>query len=262
VDLAPRATLKKVYGVVPLLTADAARLEQVFVNLLGNAAHAIPEGAPSQHIVTVTTGRGDDGSIIISIRDTGGGIPASAAGRVFDPFFTTRPLVGAGLGLTTALAIVRGMGGSITVDGAEGRGTVFTVQLPGPKLETSSTPRPGAVRVLLVERDRRVGEALRRAIGKDQDVWLASTAHEAFEFLERGEFDLVLCDVMLSDASGLELFERLEQRRPELAGRFVFMSGTGLGTHMKALLEQSARPVLQKPIDVKELRRFVRERSR
>ena len=98
------------------------------------------------------------------------------------------------------------------------------------------------------------------ASDKDQDVWLASTAHEAFELLERGEFDLVLCDVMLSDASGLELFERLEQRRPELAGRFVFKSGTGLGAHMKALLDQSARPVLQKPIDVKELRRFVRER--
>jgi CheY-like chemotaxis protein len=249
-----------VYGALPLLSADAARLEQVFVNLLGNAAHAIPEGAPSEHIVTVTTGRGDDGAVVISIRDTGDGIPAAAAGRVFDPFFTTRPLVGAGLGLTTALAIVRGMGGSITVDGAEGRGTVFTVQLPRPKLE--NPPRPGVARVLLVERDRRVGEALRRAIGKDQDVWLASTAHEALEILERGEFDLVLCDVMLSDSSGLELFERLEQRRPELAARFVFMSGTGLGSHMKALLEQSARPVLQKPIDVKELRRFVRERSR
>ena len=139
---------------------------------------------------------------------------------------------------------------------------MFTVQLPGPKLETSNTPRSEVVRVLIIERDRRVGEALRRAIGKDQEVWLASTAHDAFELLDRGEFDLVLCDVMLSDASGLELFERLEQRRPELAGRFVFMSGTGLGAHMKALLEQSARPVLQKPIDVKELRRFVRERSR
>ena len=261
-DMAPRATLKKVYGAVPPLPADAARLEQVFVNLLGNAAQAIPEGAPSEHVVTVTTGAGNDGSIVVSIRDTGAGIPTADAGRVFDPFFTTRPLEGAGLGLTTALAIVRGMGGNISVDGADGGGTVFTVQLPDARLRASAPPRAGVARVLLVEQDRRVGEALRRAIGKDQDVILASTAQEALELLERGEFDLILCDVVLSDASGLELFERVEQRRPELAARFIFMAGAGLGTHMKALLEQSARPSLRKPIDVKELRKMVRERSR
>lgn len=131
-DLVPRAALEKAYGTLPPLPADAARLEQVFVNLLGNAVLAIPEGAPREHVVTVSSRVEDDGSIVVAIRDTGAGIVAADVGRVFDPFFTTRPLEGAGLGLTTALVIVQSMGGRLSFESADGGGTVFTVQLPPP----------------------------------------------------------------------------------------------------------------------------------
>ena len=131
-DLVPRAALEKAYGTLPLLPADAARLEQVFVNLLGNAVQAIPEGAPGEHVVTVSSRVEDDGSIVVAVRDTGTGIVAAHVGRVFDPFFTTRPLEGAGLGLTTALVIVQSMGGHLSFESVEGGGTVFTVQLPAP----------------------------------------------------------------------------------------------------------------------------------
>lgn len=136
-DLRPRATLKKEYGLVPPLRADAERLEQALVNVLANAVQAVSApSAPGDGIVTVSTRVEDDGFVVVTIRDTGPGISVADAARAFDPFFTTRPLEGAGLGLTTALAIVRGMGGRISLESAVGQGTVVTVQLP-----TAKSPR-------------------------------------------------------------------------------------------------------------------------
>jgi PAS domain S-box-containing protein len=109
-----------------LLTLDAGQMRQVFLNLITNAAHAMPEGGK----LTLHTARlGDE--VAVAISDTGGGIPPEIREHIFEPFFTTKPVgQGTGLGLSISLGIVQEHGGRITVESQAGQGSTFTVWLP------------------------------------------------------------------------------------------------------------------------------------
>jgi PAS domain S-box-containing protein len=126
-----RARLVKDYGAVPNVSADEARLGQVFVNLLINAAQAIPEGQVDRHEIRMSTRTDAAGRVVMEVRDTGGGIPADALGHIFDPFFTTKPVgSGAGLGLSVCHGIVTELGGEISAESELGKGALFRVVLP------------------------------------------------------------------------------------------------------------------------------------
>ncbi len=130
-EIRHRARLVKDYGKTPRITADDARLGQVFINLLVNAAQAIPEGRTEENEIRIATSTDERGWAVVTVRDTGAGIPASVVARIFDPFFTTKAVgVGTGLGLSICHSIVTGMGGEISVASEEGRGTTFRVALP------------------------------------------------------------------------------------------------------------------------------------
>jgi PAS domain S-box-containing protein len=127
-----RARLVKEYGELPPVLANETRLGQVFLNLLVNAAQAIPEGSDVKaHEIRVTTTRDEAGWAVVAVKDTGVGIPPENRSRLFDPFFTTKPAgVGTGLGLSICHGIITGLGGRITVDSEPGRGTLFRIFLP------------------------------------------------------------------------------------------------------------------------------------
>jgi signal transduction histidine kinase len=128
--IAERALLERHYDEVPPVEANESRLAQVILNLLLNAAQAVPEGDPAGHRITVST-RARAGSVVVEVADTGQGIPAAIVGRIFDPFFTTKPVgVGTGLGLSICHGIVSAHGGEISVESEEGRGTTVRVVLP------------------------------------------------------------------------------------------------------------------------------------
>jgi PAS domain S-box-containing protein len=130
-EIRHRARLVKDYGEIPLVEADDARLGQVFVNLLVNAAQALPEGGVDTHEIRIVTSTDAMGRAVVEVQDTGPGIPAHVIGRVFDPFFTTKPVgVGTGLGLSICHNIVTSLGGQITASNQEGRGAIFRVALP------------------------------------------------------------------------------------------------------------------------------------
>lgn len=130
-DVRRRARLVRQCESTPPVVGNEAQLGQVFVNLLLNAAQAIPEGAPNDNAVTVATRTDDDGSAIVEVRDTGTGIPPEAIQRLFDPFYTTKPVgTGTGLGLSVCHGIVTSLGGRIEVESKVGRGSVFRVVLP------------------------------------------------------------------------------------------------------------------------------------
>lgn len=130
-ELKYKAIVEKQYGDIPPISCIASQLNQVFMNLLVNAAHAI-EGNGSIRIETGTK----DSTIFVKISDTGVGIPKDNLVRIFDPFFTTKPVgKGTGLGLSLSYGIVKRHGGKITVDSTIGVGTTFTIWLP-----ISSTP--------------------------------------------------------------------------------------------------------------------------
>jgi two-component system NtrC family sensor kinase len=138
----------KDYGPVPPVQANESRLGQVFLNLLVNAAQAMPEEGGGSAEIRISTWH-EEGSVVVSIQDTGKGISEEHLGKVFDPFFTTKPEgVGTGLGLSICHGIIAALGGRITVESKVGRGTTFQIFLP------TAVPPP-------VEEERR---------GRDQGV--------------------------------------------------------------------------------------------
>jgi len=116
---------------VPTVRGSDAYLGQVVLNLLLNAAQAIPDGDDARHQITVTTFTAPDGAAVLEVTDTGMGVGADVAERIFEPFFTTKPPgQGTGLGLSVSRRIVEAFGGTLTVDSAEGEGATFRLVLP------------------------------------------------------------------------------------------------------------------------------------
>lgn len=130
-EIRRRAAFIKDLRDAPPIAGDEARLGQVFINLLLNAADAIPEGEPSRHQVTLSTAVDATGWVVVEVRDTGGGIAPELHRQIFDPFFTNKP-VGRGIGLGLAIChhVVTDLGGTISVESAPERGSVFRVRLP------------------------------------------------------------------------------------------------------------------------------------
>ena len=132
-EIRHRARLVKVYGVLPPVQANASRLGQLFLNLIVNAAQAIPEADTKPHEIRITTSHVGEW-VVVAVKDSGIGIPQENRLRLFDPFFTTKPIgVGTGLGLSICHGIVLGMGGRIEVESEVGQGTTFQVFLPAPR---------------------------------------------------------------------------------------------------------------------------------
>jgi signal transduction histidine kinase len=130
----PRAQLVLEVDGAPPVHGNGARLCQVVLNLLLNAAHAIEPGQVARHTIRVSARAEDPGTVTVEVSDTGCGIAREDLGRIFDPFFSTRPVgAGTGLGLAVAYGIVTGHGGRIEVESEEGKGTCFTVRLPLPE---------------------------------------------------------------------------------------------------------------------------------
>jgi signal transduction histidine kinase len=125
----------------PRAHGNAARLCQVFLNLIINAAHAIPPGQVEQNEIRLVARRASDARVLVEVSDTGCGIPAENLERIFRPFFTTKPVgVGSGLGLSVCQRIVTMHGGDITVDSQPGRGTTFRISLPVHTATEASAP--------------------------------------------------------------------------------------------------------------------------
>ncbi|ADO72966.1 Sensor protein [Stigmatella aurantiaca DW4/3-1] len=152
-ELRHRARLVKDYGTIPLVLANESRLGQVFLNLIVNAAQAIPEGSDVKtNEVRITTTQDAQGWAVVAVKDSGVGIPPENLARLFDPFFTTKPAgVGTGLGLSICHGIIVALGGRITVESEPGKGSTFRVFLPpagggapNPVGEPPTVPSSGA----------------------------------------------------------------------------------------------------------------------
>jgi signal transduction histidine kinase/CheY-like chemotaxis protein len=268
-ELRHRAEVVKELGPMPRVEAHEGRLSQVFLNLLINAAQAIPEGQASQHRVRIV-GKAVDGWACVEISDTGVGMGPEVLARIFDPFFTTKPIgVGTGLGLSICHGIITSLGGKLEVDSQVGHGTTMRVMLPGrPKSVdaaglassasasmASETPQQQSrpMRVVLVEDDPLVMTAVERLLGQ-HTVSRANSGREGLRLLlESPSPDVVLCDLMMPDMTGAALFEEICRVRPELADRFVFMTGGAFTTESRCFLEQARRPVLEKPFSSEQL---------
>ncbi len=255
-DLQRRARLVTHLAKVPPVLGDEARLSQVFLNLLVNAAQSIPEGRPGAHEVEVTLSPAA-GRVAIRVRDTGCGITPANLKRIFDPFFTTKPLgVGTGLGLAISHRIVASLGGDIDVQSEPGQGSTFTVTFPVAPREAcleGGEPDAGgqarALRVLVVDDEPLFSRALIRMLSSDYTVVAVEDPRDALRRVQAGErYDVVLSDVNMPNLTGVELHDAIEKVSPDLAARMIFVTGGAFGT-AREFLERMKGRVLEKPVD-------------
>jgi nitrogen-specific signal transduction histidine kinase len=264
-----RARVEQDLQPVPKVSANEARLAQVFLNLLVNAAHAIPEGRADENVITVATRMGRDGCVRIEISDTGSGISGAHLERIFDPFFTTKPVgSGTGLGLSICKGLITKMGGTITVTSTVGRGSCFAVDLPIAGAGALSTtvvvaaPKPASIppairrRVLVVDDDVHVRRALGRALASVYDVEGVASVDEALLALGRASYDAVLCDVMMPNRTGLDLHILVSASYPAMVSRLVFMMGGAFTPALQTFVEQVPMR-LEKPLDMRAVRAAV-----
>lgn len=269
-QLRQRARVERDVAPLPPVAGSPARLAQVFVNLLLNAAEAIPPGAPHANVIRVVARVLEDGRVAVEVIDSGAGIPPSVLAHVFEPFFTTKPPgVGTGLGLPICRSILEAMGGSIEVKSPLAGGTSFRVVLPAADpaqaaARSAPPPEPPAriqrSRVLVVDDEARVGSALARALAGEHDVTALASPQEALRRVERGErFDVLLTDLVMPGMGGASLARALVALDPRLAGRVIFMTAGALPADGPRDPDGAAIPCLAKPLKLEALRRALAE---
>lgn len=237
-------------------------LSQVVLNLVFNGADATQGGSRPQVWVRVAT---DGPHVLLIVEDNGPGVAPETVENIFLPFYTTKNRgESAGLGLKICSDVVAEHGGHIEVHERSGGGAAFHVLLPRVdatgQAKLGETPAPPSVnargkrKVLVIDDDPILSRTLRRAL-KPHDVQTASSASEAEILMLDPNYrpDLVVCDVFLPGANGNVLHERIRAQRPDVAARFVFVTGGALGRVEADYLKQSGCPTLIKPVDLKSL---------
>ncbi len=257
-----RARVVRVFGEAPRVMASASSLGQAFLNLLLDAAQAIPENAASRHEVRVSLGRTPAGAALVEITDTGTGMTPEMLAHAFDPHRSRKPGGPAGMGLPVARAVIESLGGLVSVESEPGSGTTARVELPAAPPPSARGPvREGPQRlrrrVLVVDDEPVVGKSLRRLL-PEHDVTVTGGAAEALASIAtQPDLDIILCDLMMPEVSGIELYRELASRHPELAARVVFITGGAFTPEATAFLRQTGNPLLEKPFDLPRLRELV-----
>jgi len=249
-----------------LPAADPDRLRQVLVNLVINAHHALRQTTGKRRLSVRAQVDPQAPVIRLVVEDNGPGIPADLRERIFEPFFSTKPAgEGTGLGLPLCRTIVQDHGGELRVEGAPGEGARFVVELPfapAPMEATPSAPgagpSPGPLTILVVDDEADLAGVMRDALalaGHTADT--AVTAAAAFERLRERRYDLVLSDLRMPDMDGPRFHQEVQRLHPELARRFVFVTGDTLSPSTAAFIRSIGAPVLAKPFELEELVRAV-----
>lgn len=263
-----------------MIRADPGNVEQVIVNLAVNARDAMPEGG----CLTIRTGNttlapGNDLSltdmrpgnyVLLTIEDTGVGMDAEIVQRIFEPFFSTKEIgKGTGLGLAVVYGIVKQHEGWIQLQTSPGQGTAFRIFLPalssGAETEADNRRikqicKGRGERILLVEDEDQVRELAARALAENGYIVFqadgASEARRIFE-TETARFNMVFCDVVLPDRSGLRLAEELRLLKPDL--KIILTSGYADHKAQWPMIRTRGYAFLQKPYMLQDMLHIIRE---
>ena len=267
-EIRHRARVIREFSGVPAAMGSESKLAQVILNVLINAAHSIEPGAIERNAITLRTRSDARGRPSLEIEDTGCGIAPDHLPRVFDPFFTTKPVgVGTGLGLSIAHRIVRELEGEIQIESVHGQGTRVLLTLPAAPLAASIVPPLMTIpplssdhfraRVLVIDDEPAILRAFRRVLFS-HEVSIAASGAEAMQKLAEGlRFDVIFCDVMMPEMSGVEVYQRIAERYPGQEQRLVFMTGGVFAELAAHFLEGTPNPKLKKPFTGSSLRALV-----
>jgi CheY-like chemotaxis protein len=270
-EIRHRARLVKDYGQVPQVEGNESRIGQVFLNLIVNAAQSITEGRADKNEIRIVTRTDQQGRAVVEIRDTGSGIAPDALPRIFDPFFTTKPIgIGTGLGLSICHRIITSMSGEIQMDSDLGKGTVVRVTLPPSRAEPAQEPKfteqpqPASRRgrILIVDDEPMIASTIGRVL-VEHEVTIATSAREALQQLRQGNpFDVILCDLMMPDMTGMDLHAEVLRVSPEEAQKIIFVTGGGFTPGAREFLDRTPNQRIDKPFDNCQLRALINDRLR
>jgi PAS domain S-box-containing protein len=268
-EIRHRARLVLDLAPVPVVWADAGRLGQLFLNLFINAAQSIGEGSANDNEIRISTRVDESGWVRIEVKDSGAGIPSETLPKIFDAFFTTKEVgVGTGLGLSIVHAIVTAAGGRIDVDSTLGKGSTFRVLLP-PAPEARTRPSkepPPPVRacrrgtILVIDDEPLILKVVKSLLTIEHDVTCESRAVAALERIRRGErFDAILCDLMMPDMTGMDVYDGVVAIAPDQAEAMLFLTGGAFTPRAQEFLDRVPNKAIEKPFDVTTLTARVRQ---
>jgi signal transduction histidine kinase/ActR/RegA family two-component response regulator len=240
---------------LPKTMADPSQVQQVFVNIVNNAHQAMKE-QEGPGTISVRTGHDGD-RLTIVIGDTGPGIPLDQQNHVFEPFYTTKSETkGTGLGLSISYGIVKAHGGKMEFSSTIGEGTTFTVELPILAESTAASiekahevelSRLDIKRVLVVDDEESITDLITEILTREGCDVVAVTAGElALQKIQEEAYDLVVCDLRMPGMDGREVYNQVEQIKPQLTSRFLFLTGD-ISDESLAFLQGANRPYLMKP---------------
>ncbi len=269
-EIRHRARLVMDLRKVPRVLANEARLGQVFLNLVVNATHAVPEGNAQHHEIRLATSVDARGRVVIEVSDTGSGMSRELQARLFTPFFTTKPVgAGSGLGLSICHRVVSALGGEIQVSSRVGKGSTFRVFLPAegpevvlPAIEAAPAPPaaadPHRGAVLVVDDEPMISAVVRRTLAAAHDVTVCNSAEDALAKIVAGaRYDVILCDLMMPTMTGMELHDELLRVAPEQVSRMIFVTGGAFTQRAREFLDSTACERLEKPFNPQGLRALV-----
>ena len=269
-EIQHRAQLRTELKAAPEVRGDSARLEQVLVNLLVNAAHAIAPGRADFNEICIELRTDERGWAVIEISDTGEGIRPEVMAKIFEPFYTTKKAgTGTGLGLAICHGIVKSLGGEISVASELAKRTTFTIHLPPapqpPRATTATGPAAHAValrgRVLVIDDEKSLLRAIQRILEDEEHIVTATeSAIDALAMIERGDrFDLIISDLMMPTMTGVDFYESLLARNAVLANSVIFMSGGAVTAKVDAFLKSVPNLKMDKPFKAAQLRDIVQQ---
>ena len=224
--------------------------------------------------------KADNGNLIVQVTDTGHGIKPEILNRIFNPFFTTKPVDrGSGLGLSVCMSIVKSHGGDITAESLPEGGARFTVTLPRAteeQLKVAANAKESDTSLMRISDAFRSQSRLRILIADDEDFITAmvqaalrrslpclvervDSGMRAVTRLQQADFDLVISDVRMPGMDGFELFEWILKNQPHLTGKFLFITGDAGSSSLNEKLESMSAPVLRKPFEIDTLLHQCRE---
>jgi signal transduction histidine kinase/BarA-like signal transduction histidine kinase len=256
---------------LPSVFADPHQIQQVLLNLIINAEHAMI-GAHGRGLMVLRSWHEPErDAVLLEVSDDGPGVPDEVQQKIFDPFFTTKAVgKGTGLGLTVAYAIAQEHGGQLVVSSPPGGGAAFALELPAGGMAIRS-PEPVAAgnvpegvpvgtRALVVEDETALGDAVADAL-RDAgfEVDRAKDGQEAIERTESRAYDVIVCDLKMPRVDGMAFFDHLAASAPALTKRLIFVTGDVAGTEAEQFLERSGCRWLAKPFRLRDVVRTARE---
>jgi signal transduction histidine kinase len=255
---------------LPLVFADPHQIQQVLLNLVINAEHAMVGTHGRGMLILRSWHDPERDAVLLEVGDDGPGIPEDVQAKIFDPFFTTKAVgKGTGLGLTVAYAIAQEHGGRISVSSVPGGGAAFVLELPagGTPVRAVETPSaapvvdvPVGTRALVVEDEPALGDAVADAL-RDAgfDVDRASDGEEAIACTQTRAYDVIVCDLKMPRVDGVAFFDHLTATAPALTKRVIFVTGDVAGTEAETFLARSGCRWLAKPFRLRDVVRTARE---